>query len=83
MGNTRYNSRIPRDLPPGVKVYHKTGTICGIVNDMGIIEVSKRSHAVVVVFINKIEETRGGEAAQIIAILARTVYDYLSGKTGN
>jgi len=83
MGNTKYNSRIPGDLPPGVRVFHKTGTICGIVNDMGIIEVSKRSHAVVVVFVNNIEETRGGEAGQVIAILARAVYDYCSGKKGN
>ncbi|MDQ7824567.1 MAG: serine hydrolase [Candidatus Eremiobacteraeota bacterium] len=75
LSRTKFNTRIPGNLPSSVKVFHKTGTICGIVNDAGIIEVSKNSHAVLVVFICDIEEGRAGEAGRTIAQIARMVYD--------
>jgi len=78
MGRTKYNSRIPRDLPSSVRVFHKTGTICGIVNDAGIVEISKGSHVAVSVFVRDIREGRVQKASQIIARLARTAYDHFA-----
>ncbi len=78
MGRTKYNSRIPRDLPPSARVFHKTGTICGIVNDVGIIEISKDNHIAIAVLVRNIKEGKAQKASQIIARLARTSYDYFA-----
>ncbi|MHC9541529.1 MAG: serine hydrolase [Vulcanimicrobiota bacterium] len=78
MGRTKYNSRIPRDLPSSARVFHKTGTICGIVNDVGIIEISKGSHVAISVLVRDIKEGRAQKASQIIAKLACTTYDYFT-----
>ena len=40
------NARIPRFLPPGTMVAHKTGTIGPVKNDAGIIYVNENSHVV-------------------------------------
>ena len=44
------NGRLPRFLPAGTKVAHKTGTIGGIRNDSGIITLNEASHVAVTVF---------------------------------
>jgi beta-lactamase class A len=41
------NDRLPRFLPPGTPIAHKTGTFSGIRNDCGIITINDRSHVVV------------------------------------
>ncbi len=75
MGDCKFNNRLPAKLPKGVKVYHKTGTICGIVNDAGIIEISPKSHAVVTVFVRNIKPGYATEAAAAIAAISKEVYD--------
>ncbi|MCC7208198.1 MAG: serine hydrolase [Anaerolineae bacterium] len=40
------NDRIPRFLPAGTRVAHKTGTFSGVRNDSGVIYASERSHIV-------------------------------------
>lgn len=44
------NDRLPRFLPPGTRVAHKTGTLGGIRNDAGIIYVDDNQHVAVTVF---------------------------------
>jgi beta-lactamase class A len=44
------NDRLPRFLPPGTRVAHKTGTLNGIRNDAGIIYAGENSHVAVTVF---------------------------------
>lgn len=44
------NDRLPRFLPPGTPVAHKTGTLSGFRNDSGIIYVNDESHVAVTVF---------------------------------
>ena len=44
------NDRLPRFLPPGTRVAHKTGTLHGFRNDAGIIYVSDDAHVAVTVF---------------------------------
>ncbi len=44
------NDRLPRFLPPGTKVAHKTGTLSGFRNDAGIIYVGDDNHVAITVF---------------------------------
>jgi beta-lactamase class A len=44
------NDRLPRFLPAGTKVAHKTGTFSGVRNDTGIIYAGEQSHVALTVF---------------------------------
>ncbi|MBI4539105.1 MAG: class A beta-lactamase [Gemmatimonadetes bacterium] len=69
-------SRIKGMLPPGVEVDHKTGTIGGTTNDVGIINLpDDAGHVVTVVFVKESKvDTPVRERA--IAQIARAIYDY-------
>lgn len=41
------NDRLPRFLPPGTKIAHKTGTFSGVRNDCGILYVNDQTHVAV------------------------------------
>jgi beta-lactamase class A len=75
LSRQKYNSRIPRFLPPGTRTFHKTGTITGIVNDAGIIEIAPGNRVVVVVFVHGVAEGHSAEASQLIGHIARAAYD--------
>lgn len=76
LGRQKLNSRIPRYLPRGVAVFHKTGTITGVVNDAGIIEIGPRSHVVVVVFCRNVARGGDGAAEALIGRISRAAYDH-------
>lgn len=78
MGACKYNSRIPGKLPPDTKVWHKTGTIAGCVNDVGIVKFSETSHGVVVVFVRRIKQGYSSEAGNSIAYISKIIYDNFS-----
>ncbi len=44
------NERLPRFLPPGTRVAHKTGTLSGVRNASGIIYANDNSHVALTVF---------------------------------
>jgi beta-lactamase class A len=44
------NTRIPSKLPRGTLVAHKTGTITGVANDAGIIEIDGDNHCAITIF---------------------------------
>lgn len=46
----QFNERLPRFLPPGTPVAHKTGTVAGFRNDSGMIRVGEHDHVAVTVF---------------------------------
>jgi beta-lactamase class A len=75
MSKSHGNHRIKGLLPPGTKVYHKTGTIRGGLSDVGIVELPNNAgHLVVVVFV------KGGmpvyTAELTMARIARDAFDY-------
>lgn len=76
MANTKFNSRIPAALPADTKVCHKTGTISGVVNDAGIVEVSPGSHFVLTVFVRAVPEGKSARAGQVISRISKEVYDF-------
>lgn len=78
LSKVKFNSRIPGKLPRNVKVWHKTGTITGSVNDAGIIEFSPKSHGVLVVFVRNISEGCQAEASDAISDIAFRLYESYS-----
>lgn len=75
LASCKYNSRIPGRLPKGTKVWHKTGTIRGCVNDAGIIEFSSSSHGAIAVFVRNISDGSQKEAADAIAEISKIIYE--------
>lgn len=67
--------RIRGMLPAGTPVAHKTGTLDGVTNDVGVVRLPNGHDLAIAVF----EQGRGGVAAQDrnIAALARLLYDGL------
>ena len=64
------NDRLPRDLPAGVPVAHKTGDLVGFIHDAGVIQAADGPRIAVVL-------TAGGtdaEARDLIAKIGATVY---------
>lgn len=69
-------SRIKGHLPPGTEVAHKTGTIAGTVNDCGIIYLPEDTGHVVISVFTKNFMGKTSEVEELIAKIARFVYDY-------
>lgn len=68
--------RLQGDLPSYVKIAHKTGTIGGTVNDAGIIYLPDDLGHVVLTVFTKETEDKTRDVEDIIAQIARFVYDY-------
>ncbi len=85
LSHNRYNTRIPALLPSHIQVYHKTGTLAGIINDAGIIEISPHKHLVITVLIKNIspgyEPVAEHLIAQITQYAFRTFRRHLNGTT--
>jgi beta-lactamase class A len=76
------DDRLRGELPPGTTVAHKTGTIGGTVNDVGVITLpGGQGRIVIAVFIKK-SDLPVVQRERAIAAIARTIHDYyLSGGT--
>jgi beta-lactamase class A len=69
--------RIKGGLPGGTALAHKTGTIAGTVNDCGIISLPDGAgHIVLTVFTKDFADTKTADVEELIAGIARFVYDY-------
>ena len=68
--------RLQGDLPSYVDVAHKTGTIGGTVNDAGIIYLPDDLGHVAITVFTKDTEGKTRDIEDIIAQIARFVYDY-------
>jgi beta-lactamase class A len=69
-------ARIKGELPPGTIVAHKTGTIAGTVNDCGILVLPDGAGRVVLTVLTKDFTIDTADVEDIIAKIARWVYDY-------
>lgn len=70
----KINDRIPKYLPDGVQVAHKTGEFSNLRNDAGIVFSKGGDYIIVVLTEGKNVE----ELAEKIAQISRAVYDYFS-----
>jgi beta-lactamase class A len=77
--NCQTNTRIPADLPKGVRVGHKTGTLPGRTNDVGVVHAPSGPFVLVLMNEGEADERR---ASQVLARAARWVYDALTADAG-
>jgi beta-lactamase class A len=78
LGQQQFNTRLPRYLPEGTTIIHKTGTIGSTTNDAGIIFLA-HCHIAITVF-TKDKQGDRIEAERIIARVAQLAYDYFDFK---
>lgn len=75
-------NRLKGLLPTGIAVAHKTGTIGGTTNDVGIITLPEDAgHVAVVVFVKE-SKLEVPERERAIAHISRAVYDYFLFSSG-
>jgi beta-lactamase class A len=68
-------NRLKALLPLGTPIAHKTGTLNGLANDVGLVTLPDGSTMVIAVFVMK--DSKGREARdRIMAEVARAAYDY-------
>jgi beta-lactamase class A len=70
----KFNEIIPADLPPGVKVAHKTGNITGVRHDSGIVMLPNgKKYVLVLLSKNLVDEPA---AMKAMAAVSRKIYDH-------
>jgi beta-lactamase class A len=75
MTNSHNPVRLASALPPGAVVTHKTGTMPGVFNDVGIItSADGKHHIAIAVFSKKPAEQNEDVALRVVAQIARAVY---------
>jgi beta-lactamase class A len=72
----RFNTIIPAQLPSGVKVAHKTGSIVGVHHDSGIVYLPDGRHYVLVLLSQGIKDEKA--AVALMADLSRRIYQYVT-----
>jgi len=71
--NTVFNDRIPKLLPAGVEIAHKTGNQVGALHDIGIVFIDKPY--IISIMSKNVNET---EAYDAIANISKKAYDFAS-----
>jgi beta-lactamase class A len=78
MTGTRTGARRLKGLlPPETPVAHKTGTMAGAVNDVGIISLPDGGHLIVAAFVNTLRSSTW-RRERTIAEMTRLAFDYFS-----
>jgi len=70
------SSRLCGLLPKGMPVAHKTGTLRGIVNDIGILQMTDSTQWVVSVLVNRSSQKKSGIDARIIGRISDALFHY-------
>jgi beta-lactamase class A len=74
LGRQQFNEGIPAGLPPGTRVYHKTGWVGGLVyHDAAIVELSGGRRYVLVVLTGGIQ--KDDDAHRLVSDLSRMVWE--------
>lgn len=69
-------ARIKGMLPEGTDVAHKTGTLGGVVNDVGVITLPNGAGHIAIAVFTKGFTKREEDAERTVADISRTIYDY-------
>lgn len=72
MAGQRFHSRLPAQLHPKTTIYHKTGTLSGILNDAGLMYPLNSSAGVAIVFLSQ-NVTSESAAEKLAGQVAKTV----------
>jgi beta-lactamase class A len=81
MLSTNKDSWIPRDLPPGLKIANKPGSLEAVRNDSGIVFVEGHPYVICVMTSVLRNEREGEEAISKISLAAWRMFDRLSRAT--
>jgi beta-lactamase class A len=76
--STNKDSWIPRDLPAGVKIADKPGSLEAVRNDSGIVFVEGRPYVICVMAAFLANERAGEQAISKISLAAWRMFDRLS-----
>jgi len=76
MNISDFDDRLPKGLPEGVKIFHKTGDQVGKIHDVGIIEAPDRPYYLGVF---TTDQTNEQTTKDNIAQISKIVYEYLGG----
>ena len=76
MDKSDFDDRIPRNLPEGTVVYHKTGDQVGKVHDAGIVATAQKPFYIGV-FTTDMTDVEAAKVA--IGEIAKVVFDYMRG----
>jgi beta-lactamase class A len=74
----KFNEIIPKKLPAGVKVAHKTGNITGVQHDSGIVFLPNGKKYVLILLSKNLEDADSGKEA--MASVSELIYKYVSAK---
>lgn len=72
----KFNEIIPAELPPNVKVAHKTGSINGVQHDSGIIFLPNGKKYVLVLLSKKITDEKA--AIKAMSNVSKLIYEYVN-----
>lgn len=72
MAGQKFHTRLPAKLSPNTTIYHKTGTLSGIINDAGLLYPKGSQAGVAVVFLSQ-NVTSESAAESLAAQVAKTV----------
>lgn len=72
------NTLLPAGLPPGCRVFHKTGDIAAVVGDAGIVQVPDGKRYAVAIQVERPWNDRRANA--LIRDLSKTVYEGMTGQ---
>lgn len=76
MTNSHNPVRLASALPSGVVVAHKTGTMPGVFNDVGIVTSADGKHHIAIAIFTKKPATQNEDVAlRVVGQIARAVYD--------
>lgn len=73
----KFNEIIPAQLPSGVKVAHKTGSITGVQHDSGIIYLTD-GRKYVLVLLSKFKPADEKKVVSIMADASKAIFDYVN-----
>ena len=73
--NQQFNEIIPANLPDGVKVAHKTGSITGVQHDSGLIITPNGDKYVLVLLSKNLDDTE--EGINLMAQVSKEIYNYV------
>lgn len=78
LNRQKFNTIIPLHLPKKTQVAHKTGSLKGVRNDVGIVYPPDDGHPYAVAIMSKRleDEVAGGEA---LSRISKAIYDYFAG----
>jgi beta-lactamase class A len=74
--NQQHNEIIPAELPKGVKVAHKTGSITGVHHDSGIVFLPDGRKYVLVLLSKDLQDENA--AVKAMAQVSRIIYDFVN-----